>query len=219
MTTRSATSATAPAASPHPSPASSAPTSAKRTARTHRRPNPRRARPRPRETRRVRDLPRPPPAGAADAAGDRPVRPLPRRVGLGARRADTAVAPRRRHGAAGLRDAAIESVLPDPSGSCRRRSAPRSTTGASLVRAKGKSADKFAQRARDDEIRKLYARRLPRRSRPPLRPRQVPHQPDHESRVTSLASRAGSATSAAAIAGSVTSTMRVGFSGGAWRRR
>jgi hypothetical protein len=51
---------------------------------------------------------------------------------------------------------AIESVLPDPlkvPGEIRAQHAHRA---ASLVRAKGKGADKFAQRARDEEIRRLH---------------------------------------------------------------
>jgi hypothetical protein len=64
------------------------------SARTARRRNPRRARPRPRAPRRARrstaTSSRP-----ARTCRHRPVRALPRRVGVGAGRADTAVAPRR----------------------------------------------------------------------------------------------------------------------------
>jgi hypothetical protein len=53
---------------------------------------------------------------------------------------------------------AIESVLPDPIRLPAEVRAQVDHRAASLTRAKGKTADKYAQRRRDDEIRKLHQR-------------------------------------------------------------
>jgi hypothetical protein len=188
MTTRSATTATAPAASPHPSPASSAPTSAKSRTRTHRRPNPRRARPRPARRRdeftiyRDHLLPALHTLKGIDRYGHFLVEWV---WVLGAQTPQSLPDAGTVRLVSGTR--AIESVLPDPltaAGGDPRPGRPSQRVARAGEGEDGGQVRAAGPRRRDPEAVRDAAP-SPRRAREAVRPRQVPHQPDHESRVTS----------------------------------